>query len=161
MAKIGKSVLDLRENRSVTIVDMDLYGQEPETRLLGAFLAHLDNRTVIDVGAERGAFAEEMLRAGADAIHLIEPEPENAAFIRECFRGDGRVTVHELAASDADGELELHKSVDPSGGSVTFGHTVLMRPDTDEIAWRETVQVRGRSLASLVEAGELPRRRPS
>jgi FkbM family methyltransferase len=136
---------------------MDLYGQEPETRLLGAFLARLDSRTVIDVGAERGAFAEEMLSAGAEAIHVIEPEPENAAFIKECYRDDARVTVHELAVSDTDGELDLHKSVDPSGAPVTFGHTVLARPDTDEIAWRKSVAVKARSLASLVAAGELPK----
>jgi predicted rRNA methylase YqxC with S4 and FtsJ domains len=44
---------------------VDLYGQEPEARLLGAFLSRLDNRTVIDVGAERGAFAQQMLTAPA------------------------------------------------------------------------------------------------
>ena len=39
-----------------------------------------------------------------------------------------------------------------------FGHTLLARPDTDEIAWPESVTVRGRSLASLIEAGEVPPR---
>jgi FkbM family methyltransferase len=139
-------------------IDVDLYGQEPEARLLGTFLSRLDHPTVIDVGAERGAFAEQMLDYGGQEIHVIEPEPENAAFMRERFRDETRLTVHELAASDTDGDLALHKSVDSSGAAITFGHTLLVRPGTDQITWREAVTVRGRSIASLVDAGELPRR---
>jgi len=135
---------------------VDLYRQEPEARLLGAFLSRLDRRSVIDVGAERGAFAEAFLSAGVDEIYAIEPEPGNVAFMRNRFRDDARVRVLEYAISSVDEQLGLHKSVDPSGAPVTFGHTVLERPDTDEIAWRETIPVTGRSLASLVAAGELP-----
>jgi len=138
---------------------VDLYGQEPEARLLGAFLSRLDNRTVIDVGAERGAFAQQMLRAGSGEIHLVEPEPGNVAFLRAEFGGDARVTVHEYALTDRDGEtVELHKSVTPAGEPVSFGHTLLDRPSTDEIVWREVVEVSARSLRSLVEGGELPGR---
>jgi hypothetical protein len=41
---------------------------------------------------------------------------------------------------------------------VPFGHTVLNRASTDEIAWQSTVAVEARSLRSLVESDELPRR---
>jgi FkbM family methyltransferase len=136
---------------------VDLYGQEPEAQLLRVLLSRLDRRSVIDVGAERGALAADLLAGGADEIHVIEPEPQNAAFMRERFRGETRVTVHQFAVSETDGELELRKSVDPTGAPITFGHTVLVRPDTTEIAWRETVTVTARSLASLVSAGDLPR----
>jgi FkbM family methyltransferase len=146
------------EIRSVTIARVSLFGQEPEAWLLGAFIARLEHRSVIDVGAERGGLAVELLRAGSEVVHVIDPEPENAAFLRERFSGDARVTVHENAISNADGELSLHKSVAPDGKPVTFGHTLLERPDTDEIAWRETIPVTARSLASLVDAGEIPSR---
>jgi FkbM family methyltransferase len=141
-----------------TIARVSLYGQEPEAVLLGAFLSRLERRAVIDVGAERGSFAEEMLRAGSDVVHVIDPEPANAATLRSRFADDERVTVHEYAASDADGQLTLHKSVSPDGAPVTFGHTVLERPDTDEIAWREEIAVTARSLTSLVHDGEIPSR---
>lgn len=137
---------------------MDLYGQDPEVGLLAAFSSRLESRSVIDVGAERGGFAEEMLRAGTDTVHVIEPEPANVAFLREHFRDDQRVVVHECAISDSDAELRLHVSVDADGAPVSFGHTVLDRPDTEEIGWRETITVKARSLASLVEAGEIPAR---
>jgi FkbM family methyltransferase len=137
---------------------VNLYGQEPEALLLRSFLPRLENRVVIDIGAERGAFAEEMIDAGASAIHLVEPEPDNAAFLRARFGDVPAVTVHEYAASNADGSLELRRSSSPDGDAVTFGHTLLERPGTDEIAWRDSVGVRGRSLASLVASGELPSR---
>jgi len=137
---------------------MSLYGQEPETTLIGAFLPKLDCRTVIDVGGERGSFASEMLDAGADSVHVIEPEPANVATLRERFAGDTRVKVHGIAAADADTALELHVSTTPDGEPLPFGHTVLARADTDEIAWRTTVKVEARSLASLVQAGEVPER---
>ena len=137
---------------------MDLYGQEPEAHLLRSFVSRLDNRTIIDVGAERGSFAEQMLEGGATDIHVIEPEPANAQHMRELFDDVASVTVHEYAISDTDGQLVLRRSSDPSGDDVTFGHTLLERPDTDEIAWRDGVEVQGRSLASLVAARELPGR---
>jgi len=126
--------------------------------LLGAFLSHLDHRTVIDVGAERGTFSEAMLRAGAEEVHALEPEPRNVAFLLERFAAQPRVTVHALAATDADRPMELHLSNDASGAPLSFGHTILERPGTDEIAWTETIAVEGRSVASLVAAGALPRR---
>ena len=136
---------------------MSVYGQEAEARLLTSFLARLEDRSVVDVGAERGAFADELLRGGATELYAIEPEPRNADALRDRF-GDPRVRVLELAAGDTDGELPLHLSVSPSGDPITFGHTTLERPATDEIQWDETLIVPTRSLGSLVRSGELPAR---
>jgi FkbM family methyltransferase len=143
---------------SGTITAVDLYGQEPEARLLTALLARLGSRTVVDVGAERGAFARELLGAGSDSVHLIEPEPANADALRQQFEGDGRVTVHEYAAGDSDGRLTLRRSFAPDGTPLSFGHTVLDLPDGDEIGWHDAVVVEARSLASLVEDGSIPAR---
>jgi FkbM family methyltransferase len=135
-----------------------LYGQEPEAQLLAAFVRRLEHKEIVDVGAERGAFAEQMLDAGATSVDLIEPEPKNAAALRERFGADGTVRLHECAAGRDDGELLLHVSVSPDGSPISFGHTVLKRADTDEIAWHETVPVPACSLASLVGRGEIPQR---
>jgi FkbM family methyltransferase len=157
-AQPHRTLLDSQSKDPDTIGRVSLYGQEPEAWLLGSFISRLDRRSVIDVGAERGAFAREMLSAGSEIVHVIDPEPANAAVLRQRFSGDDRVAVHEIAVSDADGELELHRSVTPNGDPVTFGHTVLERPDTNEIAWRESFGVTARSLASLVDTGEIPAR---
>ena len=137
---------------------MDLYRQESEVYLLTELLSRLADRSVIDVGAERGAFVESLLRGGGSEIHAIEPEPDNADFLRTQFQNDPRVFVHEYAITDGDAPVKLHKSVRPSGEPLPYGHTLLERPAAEEIAWRETISVTGRSLASLVETGEIPRR---
>jgi FkbM family methyltransferase len=137
---------------------VELYGQDAELHLLSAMMTHLDGRRVIDVGAERGDLAEELLRSGAEELHAIDPHPDNARALRARFDADARVTVHEYAVSDADGWGELHVSRSPRGAQLPFGHTLLERPDTDQIVWNETVSVTRRSLASLVDAGEIPAR---
>lgn len=135
---------------------MDLYGQEPEVRLLASFLPHLDDRTVIDVGAERGAFTDALLRAGSERVYALEPEPSNVEFLRDRFRGDARVSVHGFAVSDSDGEVRLRRAVDSQGAPDTYGHTLLDRPNRDEIGWRDSMTVTARSIATLVAAAEIP-----
>jgi FkbM family methyltransferase len=137
---------------------VELYGQDAEARLLAGLLNRLDHRSVIDVGAERGGLAEELLRAGAEELYVFEPHPDNVKALRMRFDDEARVTVHELAVGDSDGSGELHVSVAPSGARLPFGHTLLNRTDTDEIGWGETITVNLRSLESMVNAGELPRR---
>jgi FkbM family methyltransferase len=135
---------------------MDLYGQDPELALLRDVVAHLDRRSMIDVGAEQGSLAHAMLAAGADDLHAFDPHRANAEAMRARFAGDTRVSVHECAISDGDGIAELHVSSKPDGSPLSFGHTLLERADTDEVAWRQTVTVERRSLGSLLDAGEIP-----
>jgi FkbM family methyltransferase len=111
---------------------------------------------MIDVGAELGSLADSMLRAGVEDLHAFDPHPANAGALLSRFREDPRVTVHELAVSDADGSCELHVSSKPDGTPLSFGHTLLQPAETDEIAWRGSLSVGRRSLQSLLDAGEIP-----
>lgn len=139
-----------------TISSVDVYGQEADLQLLSRLLSRLDNRAVLDVGGERGSFAEGMLRAGAEELHVFDPHPDNARALRSRFADDDRVTVHECAVSDRDGTVELHVSTDPAGSPLSFGHSLLKPLDTEEIVWRETLTVSRRSLDSLIEEGKIP-----
>jgi FkbM family methyltransferase len=150
------SEVDPRKSRSIDQVE--LYGQDAEARLLSELMRELRCRTVIDVGAERGELAGELLQAGAEELHAFEPHPDNLEALHARFDADPRVTVHEHAVSDSDGSGELHVSAAPSGAQLPFGHTLLERTGTDEIEWGETITVGLRSLGSLIDAGELPRR---
>lgn len=137
---------------------MDLYNQDAELCLLRNLVTRLDHRTVIDVGAEQGAMSAGMLDAGVEVLHAFEPHPMNADLLRASLAEDPRVTVHEYALSDRDGEGELHVSTRPDGTPLPFGHTFVEAADTGEIAWNDTVTVTRRSLQSLIDAGELPDR---
>jgi FkbM family methyltransferase len=136
---------------------MALYWQEPEIDLLRALLPYVSESSFLDVGAERGAFAEELLDAGCEVVHAFEPEPTNAAALRARF-GGRNVVVHECAVGEADGAVELHLSVALDGEPLPYGHTVLRRPSTDEIRWSASISVPARSLGSLVAAHEVPGR---
>jgi len=111
---------------------------------------------MIDVGAEQGELADAMLSAGLVDLHVFDPAPQNAERLRARFADVSGVAVHEQAISDSDGSATLHLSSHPDGSPVTFGHTLLECDATDEIVWRETITVSRRSLASLVESGEIP-----
>jgi FkbM family methyltransferase len=116
----------------------------------------LDCRTVIDVGAEQGAFASVLLDAGVHRLHAVEPHPRNIAALRARFADDDRVTIHGCAISARDGCGELHVSSGPDGKEIPFGHTLLSRPDASEISWPDGINVALRSLESLVRSGEIP-----
>jgi FkbM family methyltransferase len=135
-----------------------LYGQAAEVHLLSRILPTLANRSVIDVGAERGGFTSAMLDAGATQVHAIEPEPRNAEALREHFGWDPRVIVHELAASDKEGNVDLHLSSSPAGEPLSFAHTLLDRKRAPDVAWPQSVRVEARRIGSLVAAGLLPSR---
>lgn len=137
---------------------MNVYAQDPEVGLLSRLLTQLDPPIVIDVGAELGSIAEQMLRAGAATVHAFDPHPDNANALRAHFASDQRVTVHECAVSDREGSGELHVSRDHNGTILPFGHTLLERDNTAEIEWRETISVKLSTLGGLIEAGEIPRR---
>jgi FkbM family methyltransferase len=137
---------------------MELYGQEPEAELLASLVPHLSTSCVIDVGAERGAFAEVMLDAGSERVDLIEPAPDNLAYLRERFADDARAVVHAVAAGEVDGTATLHLAARPDGLALSFGHTVLERPGTQEIEWPGDVDVEVRSLASLASSRDIPQR---
>ena len=100
----------------------------------------------------------ELLQAGADELHAFEPHPENVKTLHRRFDTDTRVRIHENAVSDHDGVGELHVSATPTGSHLPFGHTLLKRTDTDEIAWEDRITVSLRSLGSLIDYGELPSR---
>jgi FkbM family methyltransferase len=159
-SRLDSGVARVRDRRRTvaSIRPVELYGQDAELQLLSDLLAHLDQRRVIDVGAERGDFAEGLLRAGAEELHAIDPHPDNALELHRRFDADARVTVHELALSEDDGHAELHVSSSPDGTPLPYGHTLLERAGTDEIIWQDAMTVTRRSLASLVDSDAIPRR---
>jgi hypothetical protein len=64
--------------------------------------------------------------------------------------------VESYALSNRDGPRQLRRSRVPSGSPITFGHTLLDRPDAAEIAWEEPIPVEARTLGSLVRSGAIP-----
>ena len=146
----------MHPNDSTTIAGVDLYGQEPEARLLGAFPWNASNSRLVD---RRGGGAWR-LRGGDAArrtprrVHAIEPEPENAAFTRaSAFASIDRVDgAQQYAISDSGRAcFEFHTSVDVGGRSrCRFGHTPPpARPGTERSLARVVTVEGGRSRRSI------------
>ena len=139
------------------------YEEQTIERLLAALerrlgLSSLRGLTVLEVGSNIGTETVSMLgRHGAARVVAIEPDPDNARFLRAnlALNGlEGRAKVLELALSDVDAKLRLERSPDnwgdhrirvasPTGPSLSVEHE------------RTTVEVPARTLDSLIEAGDV------
>lgn len=78
---------------------------------------------VLDIGANIGIYTLLAAKRGAN-VFAIEPDPINAAALRHHLainKLDHRVTVLEIAASDTDKKLTLHRNAKNCGASSVYG----------------------------------------
>ena len=68
----------------------------------------------VDVGANHGVCTTPLSRI-AENVHAFEPQPAMYRLLRNAFRFNRRVTVHDVALSDHVGEAELCIPLQPSG----------------------------------------------
>jgi FkbM family methyltransferase len=123
-----------------------------------AGIATIASLRVLEIGANIGTETVSLLmRHGIERVLAIEPDTENARFLRANLALNGvqdRVTIYEIALSDIDGTVVLERSEDNwgdhrvrAGGS--FG------PDLHGEGLRATAEVTARRLDSLIAAGEV------
>lgn len=116
----------------------------------------LDLRTVVDVGAHKGQFATfARERFPAASIICLEPLPGPREVLTSVLNGNGRVRVHDLAASNRTEELvEMHVSrLDDSSSLQPIGaRQVAAFPGTEEAG---STLVRTVRLDELLDPGEL------
>ena len=74
---------------------------------------------------------------------LVEPDPESIRLLKDAFGDMANVALHEVAACDVDGEIELYKR-----GSSTFVSTLPNSPalvnDDCDVRQTETFKVTGK-----------------
>ena len=132
------------------------YQQETEYALLLDLLPRLDNRIVLDVGAEKGSFVDACLAAGGEHVFAFEPYPPHVKSLHDRFDGVSAVTVYDVAIGAADGTAALHVATDRSGRAFDYHHSLVKFPSSREILWDQAIDVNCRSLSSLVRAGTIP-----
>src|SRR5437762_2550761 len=92
------------------------YDQSTDLDLLISLLGQLENKIVVDVGAETGSFVSALLKAGAEAIYAFEPFPNNVSALRAAFNGLPTVRVSDVAIGARDEATCLHVVEDKSAG---------------------------------------------
>jgi FkbM family methyltransferase len=93
---------------------------------------------VLDLGANVGAFAAEMIERFGCRCIAVEPSPELFARIPE----HARLAKHHLAIAPHDGPVDFHLSEVPVAGSLAY------RP----AAHSDTVRVPGRTLEGFIDS---------
>jgi len=115
-----------------------------------------DLRTVVDVGAHKGQFATFARERFPEAsIICLEPLPVPRQALASVLNGDGRVQLHDLAASNRTEErVEMHVSrLDDSSSLQPIGaRQVAAFPGTEESG---STFVRTVRLDELLDRGEL------
>ena len=134
------------------------YDQATEVQLLISVLHELEDRTVVDVGAEKGSFVEALLRAGAERVYAFEPYPASVAALRVRFDTNPAVHIFDTALGAQDGTVSLHVVEDKTHNIDDAYHTLVAFDETPTLRIVGDVPVRCRTLGSLLSEGVLPPR---
>lgn len=140
----------------------EVFDEETVRRMSMALGQHtgittLEGLTVLEVGANIGTETVSLLvRHGVARIVAIEPDLENVRLLRANLDLNDvreRVQIHQMALSDADGVLTLECSEENRGD-----HRIRLPasgPDLRNEGQRVVVEVPGRSVDSLADAGDI------
>jgi len=119
-------------------------GAWPKYEYLKPWIADLTPAVVIDIGVNIGQFLYLAHRLWPDAqIIGIEPAAAPLAKVRAALGDDPRVTLHQCAAGEKDGEATLHVTRDDQNSSLLppTGSFSDERPG-DRLVGAETVSLR-------------------
>ena len=109
-------VFDLRPDSTDAIVVAETWGEN----VYGINAADVAGKTVLDIGANVGAFTIWAIAAGAERVIAVEPSTENLEALRANLALNGgheRVTILEVAVSDKAGKAEFIYNDEAPGGS--------------------------------------------
>lgn len=115
-------------------------------------------RLIFDVGANNGEKTEVYLALGA-AVVAVEPTPELAAYLRERFGTNPKVTVLGCAASNAAGTAQLWRvnnsaamnTISQKNAEILASGVNARTPDHSKPELGERVDVETRTLDSLID----------
>jgi FkbM family methyltransferase len=120
----------------------------------------LPNRTALDIGANIGRVSGRLLTAGYE-VFAFEPFPPVFAQLSGSFGHDEHFHAHQLAIGYSDRTMEFHIAEEISsstkyGESITLYHSLIPHAMPGDLQFGRTMDVRVRSLDSLVRADLIP-----
>ena len=112
------------------------YDQDTEVQLLTKLLGYLEEKKVIDVGAEHGSFVGALLEAGAAEVYAFEPYPPSVEILRSTYGEAPAVHVFDMAVGASDGEVTLHVVEDKTGHAADAYHSLVAFEETPTLRRR-------------------------
>jgi FkbM family methyltransferase len=134
--------------------DSELYGQDSDLQLVAFLRPHLTGQFFIDIGAERGSFAAALLNLGLEGA-CFDPLPAHYKHLQTRFAG-APLRIFPLAVDASDHAAEFHVATGADGQDLDYFHSLNPIGKHDFFQHTKVIPVECRSLASLVEQGELP-----
>lgn len=132
----------------------DLLGQGTDLTIISVLLPFLTIRRFVDVGAEKGGFANSLVRMGFERGVLCEPLPAHLEHLGRRFEGSP-TTILPYAIDREDRTTSLHVACDAAGRDLDYFHSLNRVPDHDFFRHGRSLEVRCRSLESLLASGEI------
>jgi FkbM family methyltransferase len=132
----------------------------PETALLRYLYSFLPDSTAIDIGAHVGETTEHLLASGYSVI-AFEPFPASFAEIERQSKESDHLRAYPWAIGSEDGKTHLHIASSRSGerkSDVSLFHTLAPHAADEDLDFSKTIPVEVRSIGSLVQSGEIPKR---
>ncbi|QIF00136.1 FkbM family methyltransferase [Roseimicrobium sp. ORNL1] len=131
-----------------------LYQQETEVAVLKILAGKVKRKTFLDVGAEKGSFARELMVLGFSGV-LFEPFTGHLPALNKLVEGtDSRVLSCAVDATDHEGRLHIAK--DEEGQPLEYFHSLQAAPSATNFRHdAEGVPVACRSLESLAREGTI------
>ena len=112
--------------------------------LYETILAPLQIKTILDIGANTGAYAKEMRALFPEAtIHSFEPLADCFAKLETTMQGDGNFTTHNFALGDTNSDTTIeHSSFHPSSSLLPMAKLHKELYPKSASSQKETIQVR-------------------
>lgn len=131
----------------------DALGQDAEIALIRGLTHHLIAQSFVDIGAERGSFAQAMFSCGLSGA-MFEPLPKHFKGLEEMARtGGGR--AFPWAIAEADDIRQFFVATDAHGAALDHFHSLERLDGDPRFQHGQAFEVVCRSLSSLAADGTL------
>lgn len=140
------------ENKSDNI--NNLYSQETDLQVISLLLPFLKEKNFIDVGAEKGSFANALLKMGFIKGTLFEPMPSHLSILNSRFNCNN-VTIFPYAIDSKDRNAEFNIACSAMGEELDYFHSLNKIENNQFFKHSKILSVTCRSLSSLIAAGDL------
>ena len=133
---------------------MNYLSQDTEIKLINEIAPFLVTKNFLDVGAEKGTFAETMLVLGMSGV-LFEPMPRHFSILQELVNRHENAILYTYAITDIDTKQHFNVATDADGRELDYHHSLQKADAPGIFTHSQSFEVECRSLQSLAECGEI------
>jgi len=129
--------------------------QDTEIKLINRLSPFLANKTFVDIGAEKGVFAQTMLELGMNGV-LFEPMPKHLPVLQKLVSKYEGATLYNCAVTDIDTKQLFNVATDANGQELDYYHSLQKAEAPGIFSHSKSFEVECRSLQSLAVRSEIP-----